>query len=311
MSSPVVPEVSIVIVSLDCLEVLRNCLTSLRAAPAYGSWQVILVDNASRDGTAESVSREFPEVRVIRNDRNVGFTRATNQGFAIASGRYLLWLNPDTIVRPDSIARLIEFLEKTPRAAIVGPKVLNADGSFQAQCRLGLPTPSASLFHMLRFDRLWPASRRFGEYLLTYAPTEQAMQVVSVSGCCLLARREVRDEIGPLDERMFGFGEDIDWCMRAADAGWEVWYDPESVIVHLKGHGGAHSRPYRKVYGIHQCMWWVYRKHLARRYPRLMTPLVGLGIGTSFVFSNAAVSVRKALEWVTSSPARGNRQIAP
>ncbi len=299
MSSSSVPKVSICIVSLDCRDVLRDCLNSLRAARGYGDWEIILVDNASGDGTAESVSTDFPEVRLIRNDRNVGFTRATNQGFSIARGRNLLWLNPDTIVGPDSIERLIEFLEKTPRAGIVGPKVLNADGSFQQQCRRGLPSPSASLFHMLRFDRLWPASRTFGEYLLTYEPIEQGMQVVSVSGCCLLARREVWDDIGPLDEKMFGFGEDIDWCMRAAGA-WEVWYCPESVIVHLKGRGGAHARPYRKVRGIHQCMWLVYRKHLAWRYQSPVTLLVRIGIGVSLISSTLTVWLRQAGRWLFS-----------
>jgi hypothetical protein len=304
-------EVSICIVSLNCWPVLRECLESLRACPRYASWEVILVDNASADGTVESVSRNFPEVRVIRNDRNVGFTRATNQGFAVSSGRHLLWLNPDTIVRPDSIARLIEFLEQTPRAGVVGPKVVNPDGSFQEQCRRGLPTPSASLFHLLRFDRMWPTSRRFGEYLLTYMPVEQSMRVVSVSGCCLLARRAVWDEIGRLDEAMFGFGEDIDWCLRAAAGGWEVWYQPESVIVHRKGHGGAHSRPYRKVQGIHQCMWLVYRKHLARRYAWPMTPLVGVGIGMSFFGSVLAVSLRRVGQRLSRALGQPVNQASP
>lgn len=296
MSARAAPEVSICIVSLNCLGVLKDCLESLRNCPSYAAWQVILVDNGSTDGTVESVRRMFPEVCVIANERNVGFTRATNQGFRVATGPYLLWLNPDTVVRPDSVDRLIEFLEQKSGAGIVGPKVLNPDGSFQSQCRRGLPTPSASLFHMLRLDRLGPWRRTFGEYLLTYQPVDQSLPVVSVSGCCLLARRRVWDEIGPLDEQMFGFGEDIDWCLRAIEAGWQVWYYPSSVIVHLKGHGGAHSRPYRKAFGIHQCMWLVYRKHLARRYGPLTTAAVWTGVRLSLFAAVAAVALRTAAQ---------------
>ena len=295
MSASSVPEVTICIVSLNCRAVLQDCLESLRRCPDYRSWEVILVDNASTDGTADPVSRGFPEVRVICNDENVGFTKATNQGFRLARGRYLLWLNPDTRVLPDSIPRLIDFFEKTPRAGIVGPKVVNPDGSFQHQCRRGMPTPAASLFHILRFDRLWPTSRIFGGYLLTYEPIEQSMPVVSVSGCCLLARREVWNQIGSLDENMFGFGEDIDWCMRAAAAGWEVWYQPRSVIVHLKGHGGAHARPFRKIRGMHQCMWLIYRKHFSSQSGWPTTALVASGISASLAISLVTASVRQAV----------------
>ncbi|HXM77782.1 MAG TPA: glycosyltransferase family 2 protein [Thermoanaerobaculia bacterium] len=296
MSSPDTREVSICIVSLNCWEVLRDCLESLRASPDYASWEVILVDNASTDGTADAAARLYPEVRLIRNNRNVGFTRATNQGFRVSTGRYLLWLNPDTLVAPDSIRKLVGFLESNEEAAVVGPKVLNGDGSFQAQCRRGLPSPSASLFHMLRFDRLWPKRRAVGEYLLTYLPIDESAPVVSVSGCCLLCRRSVWDRIGPLDEAMFGFGEDIDWCMRARDAGWQVWYWPGTSIVHLKGHGGVHSKPFHKVWGIHQCMWLVYKKHFASRYKWPVSWLVRIAVGMSFAVSAAAVAVRRVFQ---------------
>lgn len=292
------PDLSICIVSLDCWEVLRPCLESILATDVDLSREIILVDNASRDDTARHVTREFPSVRVIQNDGNVGFSRATNQAIAASSGAYILWLNPDTLLRPLSLRALHAFLEGHPRAGIVGPKVLNSDGTFQPQCRRGLPTPGAAFSYLLGLDRLFPANATFNAYLLSHLPVDEAARVDAVSGCCLLARRQVWVDIGPIDERIFGFGEDIDWCVRAAGSGWEVWYCPDSVIVHLKGKGGAHSRPFRKVWAIHQAMWVFYDKHLRPSRSLLMTAAVAAGIGLSLALSmlRAVVArlVRKA-----------------
>ena len=294
------PELSICIVSLDCWPVLRPCLESIAATDAGLTREIILVDNASRDGTAEKVAREFPAVRLITNDRNVGFSRATNQAIAASSGRYILWLNPDTLLRPGSLRALHEFLEGHPRAGIVGPKVLNEDGTFQPQCRRGLPTPRAALFYFLGLDRMFPGRATFGPYLLRHLPIDQTAPVNAVSGSCLLARRQVWAEIGPIDERIFGFGEDIDWCVRAAKAGWEVWYLPQSVIVHLKGKGGAHARPFRKVLAIHHAMWVFYDKHLrpSRSFP--VTAAVAAGIGLSLGLSLLRTAIARAALKVSS-----------
>ena len=260
------PDISICMVSLNCRDVLIDCLDSLRKSDGKVTYEIIMVDNASTDDTLQVTRERYPEVRIIENDANVGFTIATNQAIRAGSGKYILWLNTDTILEPDSLSKLVEFLEQNPQAGIVGPKVLNADLTFQPQCRRGIPTPVASLSYMLGIDRKL-TRKPFGEYLMRYLPIEETNQVAAVSGCCLLARREVWDRIGPLDEEVFGFGEDIDWCVRAKDAGFEVWYYPGSRIVHLKGKGGVHARPYHKVRGMHQCMWMFYRKHLSAKYP--------------------------------------------
>ena len=285
-------------VSLNAWEVLKPCLDSLgRGAPGM-EYEIIVVDNASSDGTPERLQADFPYVRLIRNDRNVGFTRANNQAIAASSGDYILWLNTDTILQRNTTSVLMEFLETHPRAGIVGPKVLNSDGTFQFQCRRGLPTPLASMFYMLGLDRILPRHRLAGQYLMTHLPVDHANQVDSVSGCCLLARREVLSDIGPLDEDFFGFGEDIDWCIRAKNAGWEVWYYPGSEIVHLKGQGGVHSRPYHKVWGIHQAMWIFYKKHLRVRYPWPVTAAVWLGMISSLAASTIGLWVRRMLKLV-------------
>lgn len=277
-------------VSLNCRQVVEDCLVSLRASE-FQDFEIICVDNDSRDGTLDYL-RAQPDVKLIENGWNAGFTKATNQGIAASSGRYLLWLNTDTILRPDSLGNLIAFLERTPKAGIVGPRVLNSDGSFQPQCKRGLPTPFASFAYVLGLDRIWPEKPSVSQYLLRSIPDTQASIVDAVSGCCLLARREVYDQIGPLDEEMFGFGEDIDWCVRASKAGWEVWYYPGSEIVHLKGQGGAHSKPYHMIWGKHQCMWLFYKKHLSPKYNPLTTAFVATGVGASF-------TATIAMKWLT------------
>lgn len=288
------PDVSICMVSLNCRDVLGNCLDSLGASIAPYTYEVIIVDNGSTDKTLDELkTRAYPYVRILQNYKNAGFTKATNQAIQLSSGRYILWLNTDTVLNPGSLCRLCRFLEENPEIGIAGPKVLNRDGTFQAQCRRGLPTPWASLTHFLRLDRLWPASADVGQYLLTYLPVDQAGQAMAVSGCCLMARREVWDAIGPLDEAIFGFGEDLDWCVRAGQAGWGVWYYPQSVIVHLKGQGGVHAKPYSKVTGIHQAMWVFYRKHLASRYPLIVGIMVWIAIKISLSFSMSSVWLRR------------------
>jgi len=293
MTEPI--DVSICMVSLNCWDVLRDCLDSLREADRDYKHEIIMVDNASTDDTVTNTLAEFPEVRIIRNTANVGFTIATNQAIRASSGKYILWLNTDTILQSDSITRLIRFLEKTPSAGIAGPKVLNADGSFQWQCRRGMPTPIASLAYLVGLDRIFPKSRMFGEYLKRYLPVDKQNIVTSVSGCCLIARREVWEQIGPLDEDVFGFGEDIDWCVRAAKTGWQVWYVPDSTIVHLKGKGGVHVRPYAKVRGLHQCMWMFYRKHLATQYSFATTLAVRTAIKLSLYLSLLRVWIARRL----------------
>lgn len=293
-------EISICMVSLNCFNVLVDCLKSINEAVSDVKHEIIIIDNASSDGTAEKIANRFRDAKIIQNPYNMGFSKGTNQAIRLSSGRYILWLNTDTILKPYSLHDLYQFLESHPKAGIVGPKVLNPDGTFQPQCRRGMPTPSASLFYSLKLHRLWPNSRVVGQYLLTYLPMDSANQVDAVSGSCLLARREVWQGIGPLDENIFGFGEDLDWCVRARKAGWEVWYYPESVITHLKGLGGAHAKPYHKAFGMHQAMWVFYRKHLMSRYSWLVTGIVWLGITIRLLFSLTGVWLCKALRTLCS-----------
>jgi GT2 family glycosyltransferase len=281
-------------VSLNCRHVVEDCLVSLRNS-SYQDFEIIIADNGSNDGTLEFL-RAQPDVRLLENGWNAGFTKGTNQAIAAGTGKYVLWLNTDTILRKDSLGKLVDFLEANPRVGVAGPKVLNSNGSFQPQCKRGLPTPIASICYGLGLDRLWPANREVSRYLLRSIPEDQTSKVDAVSGCCLMTRRDLVKLVGPLDEEMFGFGEDLDWCVRVAQAHFEVWYHPESVITHLKGQGGAHSKPYRKIRAMHHCMWLFYKKHLLRNYGATITAAIGVAIGMSFALQTAITWTRRTLQ---------------
>ncbi len=290
------PDVSIAMVSLNCWGVLKDCLDSLRLSDPSVTYELFLVDNGSTDGTLEKVPELYPEVTLVKNAENVGFLKGTNQGIRMSTGRYILWLNPDTILRPDSLRQMTEFLEQHPKAGIVGPKVLNADGSFQPQCKRGMPTPAASLAYYMKLDRLFPQDHTLGQYLLRYLPEDCSNEVDAVSGCCLMARRELVDDIGLLDEDLKQWGEDIEWCVRAKKAGWEVWYNPASVITHLKGQGGRHVVPYHVTKNMHYAMWIFYTKYFKAQSSPLTSAAVRVGIQGSLAGSLARIWMQRNVQ---------------
>lgn len=288
------PDISICMVSLNCWHVLEKCLDSLEASVASSTYEIIIVDNASSDNTVQKVKNfGSQKVHLIQNDRNLGFTKATNQGIKISTGRNILWLNTDTILKPGALHELCVFLDSNPQAGIVGPKVLNSNGTFQPQCRRGAPTPWTALSHMMRLDNIFPRHTSISKYLLSSLPENKRAEVDAVSGCCLMTRRCVWNNVGLLDEDYFGFGEDLDWCLRAKKAGWKVWYHPESVIVHLKGQGGVHAKPYHKLWGIHQAMWIYYEKHLRYNYHFIIRIFVFTAIKASFLFQGTVMFIRR------------------
>lgn len=289
-------DISICMVSFNSEKVLPNCLKSIYASSPSVTREIILVDNNSVDGTVNMVENTFPDVKLIVNNKNVGFSKATNQALRMSGGRYLLWLNCDTIIDHDLLDVMMGFLESHPPAGIVGPKVLNSDGTFQPQCRRGLPTPYASLAYFLGVDRIWPGNRSLSEYLLRYLPEDEANRVDAVSGCCLLARREVYTMTGCIDEDIFGFGEDIEWCVRARKAGWEVWYCPGSSIIHLKGEGGVHVAPFSKDLAMHRAMIVFFRKHLSDKYPFYMSFIVVAGIILHLMVALGKTAVKRLLK---------------
>ena len=261
-----VVDLSICIVTYNARDWLKGCLESLYENTQLSSFEVVVVDNGSNDGVKEMLSQDFPEVGFIRNENNQGYTRPMNQSLQAARGRYLMQLNPDTVILPAAFDRLIDFMEGHPQVGICGPKVLNQDGSFQKQCRRGEPRPMAMLSYYFRLSNLFPNNRMFGGYLLEYEDEDKTLEVDALSGSCMLIRREVIDQIGYLDEQFYAYQEDTDYCTRARQAGWKVYYYPEVKIIHYGGRGGTRVEPYRSIVEWHRSYWRYYKKHLAEDY---------------------------------------------
>jgi len=246
-------------------KLLRDCLQSLRENTTL-DYEVIVVDNGSQDGLGPMLQQDFPGIQFLANDSNLGYTIPMNHALRQANGRCLLQLNPDTLILPQSLENLVEFLDAHPEAGICGPKVLNRDRSLQKPCRRGEPTPWAVLTYFLGLSKLFPKSRLFGQYLMNYMGEDETHMVAGVSGSCMLVRRAVIDQIGYLDERFFAYQEDADFCFRARQSGWQVYYVPTAQIIHFGGYGGSRVQPYRSIYEWHKSYFLYYRKNLAQDY---------------------------------------------
>ena len=257
-------ETSICIVTFNACERLQECLRSLEQYPPGGEYEIIVVDNASSDNTLALLANEFPQVRVIQNTKNEGFTKPLNQALSAASGKYLVSLNPDTLLTQDLFNPLQGFMVEHPEAGIITPKVLNQDGTLQLQCRRGEAHPLEVFGYFLHLDRLFPRNKILGGYLMRWLPEDEIAEVPAVSGSCMLIRRNVIEQVGLFDERFFAFQEDADLCFQARKAGWKVFYVPMSSVVHFGGEGGSAVMPYYGVYQWHRSYYLYYKKNLAK-----------------------------------------------
>lgn len=293
-------DISICIVSLNTRDLLRGCLESIFSDPTRFTYQVIVSDNGSTDGTVEMLAEAFPQVEIIRNESNLGYSYPMNQALQASSGRYLMQLNPDTVFQPDLLDELVNFMDSNPQAGICTPKVLNRDGTLQKQCRRSAARPWDAVTYVLGLSTLFPRSQVFGRYLMTYLPEDQINEVEAVSGSCMLIRREVVEQVGYLDEQFFAYQEDSDFCFRAREAGWKIYYQPAAKIIHYGGHGGSRVAPYQGIIAWHRSFYLYYRKHLARDYFFLINWVVYLGIGVKLAFSLLVNALRK--EKIVGSP---------
>lgn len=234
-------DISIIIVNYNVKEYLKNLVHSIEKASQGINLEIIVVDNASTDGSVEEISSKLPHVKLIVNDTNLGFGKANNIGLQQAGGKYLLLLNPDTIVRENTFTALIEFFEKNEDAGLLGCKVLNPDGSLQLPCRRSFPTPWVSFTKITGLSTLFPKSKLFAKYNLTYLDENKVNEVDAISGAFMFMRREVYDKIGGFDPQFFMYGEDLDLCYRTQHAGFKVYYVPHTEIIHYKGESTRRS----------------------------------------------------------------------
>lgn len=239
-AAPATPRVTFVIVSWNARDYLRECLETLRIATSAIASEVFVVDNASTDGSWELVRDKFPEVALIQNDQNLGFARANNQGIEIARGEYVCMLNSDIHVFPDTVEKVLRFMTEHPDVGLVGPRILNRDGTTQPSCRT-LPSLRSSLMRALSLDTTFPRSHLFGGHFMTHWHYEGERDVEVLSGCFWFARRVAIDRVGPLDTRFFMYGEDIDFCRRFSAAGWRVRFFPGAEAIHYGGASSANA----------------------------------------------------------------------
>lgn len=275
-------DLAIVIVNYNVAPLLRRCLQSVFASKGPYSFRVCVVDNNSQDDSVEMVRKEFPDVKLIANQVNIGYPAANNQGLrALGVGgdeepRYALLLNPDTEVPPDAFAHLLVYIDRHEDVGVVGPKLILPDGSLDLACRRGFDSMSALVYRMVGLSRLFPRSRRFARYNMTYLDENQLAEVDSVVGAFMLVRVAALREVGLLDARFWMYGEDLDWAKRIKDAGWRIMYNPEVTVLHVK-RASSRQNP-RAQTEFYRAMLIFYYKHYRSSTSFLLHWLILLGI---------------------------------
>jgi hypothetical protein len=229
------PMVSVLIVTYESAQHIGKCLANLRLHAADCLRDVVVVDNASTDGSADLAFASAPQAAVIRNGGNLGFGRAMNIGAQSASGEYLLLLNPDCALHAGCVPELAHFLDHRLEAGACGPKMLTTSGRFDFSSRRGFPTPLNAFAYFSHLDRLFPRSHTLGGYQRRHVGSELEIETDALSGACMLVRRSVFEEVGGFDEDYFLFGDDIDLCWKIRRAGHEIWYIPTARVTHAKG----------------------------------------------------------------------------
>jgi O-antigen biosynthesis protein len=256
-------DISIIIVNYNVRQFLENALTSLQRAMEGVQAEIFVVDNASDDGSVEMVREKFPRVRLQANPTNVGFARANNAALREATGRYLLLINPDTIVQEDTLRVMVDFLERNPDVGLAGCTILNPDGTLQLACRRSFPTPWVAFTKITGLSSLFPRSRLFGRYNLTYLNPNESYEVEAISGSFMMISRPVYEAVGGLDEMFFMYGEDLDWCYRVRQAGFKVYYVHRTKIIHYKGESTRRS-DIDEIRVFYHAMQQFVEKHFSR-----------------------------------------------
>jgi N-acetylglucosaminyl-diphospho-decaprenol L-rhamnosyltransferase len=268
-------DVSFLIVSWNVRDLLRRALASVLDDTVGIESEIILVENASRDGTVEMVRAEFPQVRLIANPDNRGFTGGNNQAFAVSLGRYFFLLNPDAELVAGATRALIEYLDANPRVGIAGPQLLNPDRTVQPS-RRRFPVFTTALLESTRLQQWFPHNRWLARYYLLDTRDDVAQDVDWIVGAAMFVRREMYEQVGAFDQDFFMYSEELDWCYRAKRAGWRVVYLPRAQVIHHEGKSSEQAAAARNIY-FHSSKIRFFRKyHGARSAALLRIFLLGM-----------------------------------
>ena len=277
---------SIIIVNYNTKEILKNCLNSVFEKIKDINFEVWVVDNASTDSSLEMVTKEFPEVKIISNNENLGFAKANNKAIKEARGKYILLLNPDTILLDENFKKLIDFMEKYSDVGACGPLILNKDGSIQRQCKRGFPTfwnafgYYSGLWKLFSQNQWW--RKIFGGYFVLDKPDDKICEVDQLSGAAMIVRREVIEKVGLMCEDYIMYWDDTDWCFRIKKNGWNIYYVPLTKIIHYGGVGGTQINVLKNLWYFHRGACLFYKKYLSSDYFFLINFLYYTGVWFAF-----------------------------
>ena len=270
-------KLSIVIVNYNVEYFLEQCLYSVRRALQGIEGEVFVVDNNSVDGSLKMLAQKFPEVKVIANKENVGFSRANNQAIRISTGEYVLLLNPDTVVEDDTFSKCLAFMDAHPDAGGLGVKMVDGKGQFLPESKRGLPTPMTAFYKMFGLTKLFPHSKRFAHYYMGHLSNDETNEVEILAGAFMLMRRETLDKVGLLDETFFMYGEDIDLSYRITLGGYKNYYFPETRIIHYKGES-TKKTSVNYVFVFYKAMEIFAKKHFGQKRASTFSFLINLAI---------------------------------
>ena len=261
-------EISIIIVTWNSQDFIRNCLDSIYLLPDKVRYEIMVVDNHSSDQTKKIVREFYPEVDLIENRANLGYAQANNQGIEKSQGKYILLLNPDTQLLENSLTLMYEFMEANPRVGALGPKLLNPDKSIQPSCR-EFPTFSTLIWEFFGLSRIFPKSKIFGRWRMGYFAFDQPKEVDQPMGSCLMLRRETLEDVGTFDENFSMFFNDVDLCYRTKNAKWKIYFYPDAQVVH---HKGASTRKVKRrmIWLSHLAFYKFFKKYKTGLANRLL-----------------------------------------
>ncbi|WP_077329087.1 glycosyltransferase family 2 protein [Virgibacillus siamensis] len=277
-------DISIIIVNYNTKIITADAIHSIRNSDTSYTYEIILVDNASSDRSVEYMEQQFDDVKIIANDKNLGFAKANNQAIREAEGRYILLLNSDTLIREDTLDMMTAYMDQHPDIGASGCRVVLGDGQLDKACKRGFPTPSASFFYMTGLSKIFPNSRKLNHYHMGYIDEFQEAPVDCLVGAFMMVRKETIDQVGLLDETYFMYGEDIDWCYRIKEAGWRITYNPQTTIIHLKGASNK-QKSNKVLFEFHRAMIIFYKKHMLDKYSKPVNTAVYASILAKFILA--------------------------
>lgn len=279
-------DLTVIIVSYNAGHLLDECLKSVKNASQKLKVETYVVDNNSADGSAEMVKKEFPWVNLIANNSNNGFSKANNQAIKLAKGKYLLILNPDTKVEPQTFTKMISFMDENPQIGVATCRLESPFGNIDIDCRRHFPTPWRSFCHFSQISKLFKGSKIFDQYNYGYLPDNNQHEIDACVGAFMFIPKKAIAKVGLFDEEFFFYGEDLDWCWRFKEAGYKIVYTPITKVIHYKGVSSGIKKDSQKlsiagretkirVYKEStRAMRLFYQKHYADKYPRILTALI-------------------------------------